>query len=60
MNLSASQKYGAAVGFAIFFVGWTTGMAPPSLLNIAFSALMGAFAGFLFDRIQKHFNKGQD
>ncbi|MGB0505447.1 MAG: hypothetical protein ACPGGK_04555 [Pikeienuella sp.] len=60
MNLSASQKYGAAVALAIFFIGWTTGMAPPSLVNIAFSALMGAFAGFLYSRIHKYFNKEQD
>lgn len=57
MNFTAPQKYGAAVALAIFFIGLTTGMAPLSLINVAFAMLMGAFAAFLFDRIQKHFDK---
>ena len=40
--------YGAVVAFAVFMVGWTTGMGGATLFDAGFSVAMGAFAGVLF------------
>jgi hypothetical protein len=47
-------KYGVAVFFAIFFVGWTTGMGGSFLPNVGFSAVMGVAASYLFRALKKY------
>lgn len=46
-------KYGIAVFFAIFFVGWSTGMGGSFLPNFGFSVVMGVLATFLFRALKR-------
>ncbi len=47
-SLPAHYKYGIAVGIAVFFVGWSTGLGGSLGPNAIFSIVMGLFAGFAF------------
>ena len=46
--------YGVVVFFAVFFVGWTTGMGGKLVPNIGFSFVMGCFAAALFVFVKKY------
>lgn len=45
--------YGAVTAFAIWFVGWSTGMGGGFLPNLVFALMMGLLAGVLFMIVQK-------
>lgn len=47
--------YGAVTAFAVFMVGWTTGMGGSFLPNLIFSLVMGAFAAILFRFVRRRF-----
>ena len=49
--------YGAAVAFAVFFIGWSTGMAGATLFDLGFALVMGAFAAWLFTLVKRHAGK---
>ena len=50
-------KYGIIVFVCVLFVGWITRMGGSFLPNLAFSALMGVFAGFLFYLVKRSAGK---